>query len=124
MEVSFIRGRASASLAFKRHRQDRVPALFKLTNRVGRGEVCSIARAYWGRGLATEAARAAVDAVFSAYTDLDGMRAMADAGHVASLRVTEKLGMVREGVLRQNRLVRGEFINEVWCSVLRTEWAA
>jgi hypothetical protein len=58
------------------------------------------------------------------YTDLDGMRAMADAGHVASLRVTEKLGMVREGVLRQNRLVRGEFINEVWCGVLRTEWAA
>jgi RimJ/RimL family protein N-acetyltransferase len=49
---------------------------------------------------------------------------MADARNVASLRVTEQLGMVREGVLRQNRLVRGEFINKVWCGVLRIEWAA
>jgi ribosomal-protein-alanine N-acetyltransferase len=74
--------------------------------------------------LATEAARAAVDVAFSAYTDLNRMRAMADARNVASLHVMEKLGMVREGVLRQNRLVRGEFINEVWCGVLRTEWDA
>ena len=84
----------------------------------------SIARTYWGRGLATEAARAAMDAAFAAYADLNRMRAMADARNVASLRVMEKLGMVREGVLRQNRLVRGEFINEVWCGVLRTEWEA
>jgi ribosomal-protein-alanine N-acetyltransferase len=94
-----------------------------VANRVGELGY-SIARTYWGRGLATEAARAAVDAAFSGYVDLNRMRAMADARNVASLRVMEKLGMVREGVLRQNRLVRGEFINEVWCGVLRTEWAA
>jgi len=84
----------------------------------------SLARTYWGRGLATEAARAAMDAAFAAYADLNRMRAMADARNVASLRVMEKLGMVREGVLRQNRLVRGEFINEAWCGVVRTEWEA
>jgi len=84
----------------------------------------SIARTYWGRGLATEAARAAMDAAFAAYADLNRMRAVADARNVASLRVMEKLGMVREGVLRQNRLVRGEFMNEVWYGVLRTEWEA
>ena len=72
----------------------------------------------------TVAARAAMDAAFSAYVDLTRMRAMADARNVASLRVMEKLGMVREGVLRQNRLVRGEFINEAWCGVVRTEWEA
>jgi ribosomal-protein-alanine N-acetyltransferase len=49
---------------------------------------------------------------------------MADARNIGSLRVMEKLGMVREGVLRQNRLVRGEFIDEVWCGMLRTEWEA
>ena len=43
---------------------------------------------------------------------------MADARNLGSLRVMEKLGMVREGVLRQNRLVRGEFIDEVWCGML------
>ena len=74
--------------------------------------------------MATEAARATMDVAFAAYADLNRMRAMADARNVASLRVMEKLGMVREGVLRQNRLVRGEFINEVWCGVLRTEWEA
>lgn len=84
----------------------------------------SIARSHWGRGLATEAARAVMDAAFAAYAHLQRIRAMADARNVGSLRVMEKLGMVREGVLRHNRLVRGEFIDEVWCGVLRTEWQA
>jgi ribosomal-protein-alanine N-acetyltransferase len=83
-----------------------------------------IARNYWGRGLATEAARAVMAAAFAAYPSLHRIRAMVDARNLGSLRVMEKLGMVREGVLRQNRLVRGEFIDEVWCGTLRTEWEA
>ena len=82
----------------------------------------SIARSYWGRGLATEAARAVVAAAFAVYASLHRIRAMADARNIGSLRVMEKLGMVREGVLRQNRLMRGELIDEVWCGVLRPEW--
>ena len=84
----------------------------------------SIAHSYWGRGLATEAARAVMEAAFAAYASLNRIRAMADARNLGSLRVMEKLGMVREGVLRQNRLVRGEYIDEVWCGVLRPEWEA
>jgi [ribosomal protein S5]-alanine N-acetyltransferase len=84
----------------------------------------SIARSYWGQGLATEAACTVMEAAFAAYASLNRLRAMADARNIGSLRVMEKLGMVREGVLRQNRLVRGEFIDEVWCGVLRTEWEA
>lgn len=84
----------------------------------------SIARSYWGRGLATEAARAVMEAAFAAYASLHRIRAMAKARNISSLRVMEKLGMIREGVLRQNRLVRGECIDEVWCGVLRPEWEA
>ena len=84
----------------------------------------SIARSYWERGLATEAARTVMEAAFAAYPSLHRIRAMADARNIGSLRVMEKLGMVREGVLRQNRLVRREFIDEVWCGVLRAEWEA
>jgi [ribosomal protein S5]-alanine N-acetyltransferase len=84
----------------------------------------SVARSYWGRGLATEAARAVMEAAFTTYASLNRIRAMADARNLGSLSVLEKLGMVREGVLRQNSLVRGEYIDEVWCGVLRPEWEA
>jgi RimJ/RimL family protein N-acetyltransferase len=36
----------------------------------------------------------------------------------------EKLGMNQEGVLRQNRVVRGEVADEVRCGILRREWEA
>jgi ribosomal-protein-alanine N-acetyltransferase len=82
----------------------------------------SLAQTHWGRGLVTEAARAVIDTAFSAYPKLNRIRAMADSRNVGSLRVMKKLGMVREGVLRQNRVVRDEFIDEVWYGVLRSEW--
>ena len=96
---------------------------FDFDNRVGELGY-SIARSYWGRGLTTEAAQAVMDAAFVAYANLNRIRAMADARNIGSLRVMEKIGMIREGILRQNRMVRGECIDEVWCGVLRTEWDA
>ena len=82
----------------------------------------SIARDHWGKGLATEAAKAVIDAAFTAYEELNRIRAMADARNVASQRVMEKVGMEREGLLRQNRMTRGEFIDEAWYGLLRTGW--
>jgi ribosomal-protein-alanine N-acetyltransferase len=83
----------------------------------------SIARAFWRRGLATEAASAVIDAAFDACPVLVRVRAMADARNVASTRVLEKLGMKREGTLRSNRFLGGEPVDEVWCGILRNEWA-
>ena len=80
----------------------------------------SIARPLWGCGLATEASRAIVAAAFSAYAQLMRIRTMADARNERSHRVLEKLGMTREGLLRENRLARNEFVDEVWYGVLRT----
>jgi RimJ/RimL family protein N-acetyltransferase len=82
----------------------------------------SIAPAQWGQGLATEAAGAVIDAAFKSYPDLNRVRAMADARNLASLRVMEKVGMAREGILLQNRWVRGEPVDEVWCGLLRSKW--
>jgi [ribosomal protein S5]-alanine N-acetyltransferase len=96
---------------------------FDFTNQVG--EIgYSIARSHWGQGLTTEAAQAVLEAAFVAYGDLKRIRAMADARNTGSLRVMEKIGMRREGTLRQNRVVRGESIDEVWCGILRSEWEA
>ena len=89
------------------------------------GEVgYSIAPALWGRGLAAEVARAVITHAFDVYPQLIRVRAMADARNMRSHRVLEKVGMVREGLLRQNRLVRGELLDEVWYGVLRSEWVA
>jgi RimJ/RimL family protein N-acetyltransferase len=89
----------------------------------GVGEIgYATARPLWGRGFATEAARAVVDAAFATHLDLNRVRAMADARNVASHRVLTKTGLAREGVLRQNRVVRGVPIDEVWFGILRSEW--
>lgn len=82
----------------------------------------SIARRLWGRGYCTEAARAVVDAAFVGYPRLNRIRAMADRENVASQRVLEKLGMQREGILRQNRIEGGVLMDETWWGLLRSEW--
>ena len=82
----------------------------------------SVACKHWGQGVATEAAHAVIGAAFRSLPDLNKVRAMADLRNGASQRVMEKLGMTREGVLRQNRLFRGEYVDEVWYGLLRSEW--
>jgi RimJ/RimL family protein N-acetyltransferase len=84
----------------------------------------SIVREFWGKGLATEAAGAIITEAFTALPELNKIRAWADARNLASLRVMEKVGMSREGLLRQNRVVRDEAIDDVWCGILRNEWGA
>ena len=82
----------------------------------------SVARAHWNRGFCTEAASAVVDAAFGTHPDLNRVRAMADVMNTASQRVLEKVGMRKEGVLRQNRIERGHAIDEAWFGILRGEW--
>ena len=84
----------------------------------------SVARPLWGRGLVSEATRTVVDAAFERIRELDRVRAMADVRNCGSLRVLEKTGFRREGVLRANRYVRDVAVDEVWCGLLRSEWEA
>jgi [ribosomal protein S5]-alanine N-acetyltransferase len=81
-----------------------------------------LARRLWGQGLASEAARAVVKAAFDTYPQLIRMRAKADARNARSLRVLEKLGMRQEGLLRRDRLFRGELVDEAIYGLLREEW--
>ena len=59
----------------------------------------------WGRGLATEAARASVDWAFEAF-DLPYLTAMVHPENTASVRVAERLGMsqLRDDVLLGDRV--------------------
>ena len=82
----------------------------------------AVAPRLWGKGMATEAARRVVGAAFEEYPMLERVRATADARNGASIRVMEKLGMKREGLLRQNRACRAELTDEVVYGLLRGEW--
>jgi ribosomal-protein-alanine N-acetyltransferase len=80
-----------------------------------------LARVKWGMGLMPEAARAVIDWGFTEY-GLAKVYARADLRNRRSLRVMEKLGMTREGVLRSHSKGRGERIDEVYYGLLREEW--
>lgn len=82
----------------------------------------AIARPLWGQGLVTEAAKAVLAYGFESL-NLVRVFAYAVSTNAASLRVMEKLGMRREGVLRRHRLIRGEYVDDVFCSILREEWS-
>lgn len=76
--------------------------------------------AAWGRGYATEAARALLDWAF-ATLDLNRVQSETDTRNPASARVLEKLGFRREGTLRENCVVEGE-VSDSWVyGLLRRE---
>ncbi len=81
----------------------------------------SLARAHWGRGLMTEAVR---EVIRHGFEDLGLVRiyARSDARNRASWRVMERVGMVREGCLRQHGVDRfGVRFDELWYGLLRDD---
>ncbi len=75
----------------------------------------------WGQGLATEATGALLAWAF-ATLDLNRVQAGLDTRNPASARVLEKLGFVREGLLRQDCIVDGE-VSDSWVyGLLRQDW--
>jgi ribosomal-protein-alanine N-acetyltransferase len=80
-----------------------------------------IGREFWGRGYATEAARAVVDFGFSELS-LNKIHAGHFADNPASGSVLEKIGMTNEGYLRKH-VFRGEtFRDLVLFGILRETW--
>jgi RimJ/RimL family protein N-acetyltransferase len=81
------------------------------TNRTASLGYC-YGRGTWGRGVATEAAGALLDWAF-ATLDLNRVQAETDTRNLASARVLEKLGFVREGTLREDCVVDG-VVSDSW----------
>jgi ribosomal-protein-alanine N-acetyltransferase len=80
-----------------------------------------LTEAAWGHGYATEAARALLSWAYDTL-DLNRVQAEADTRNVASARVLEKLGFVREGTLREDCVVDG-VVSDSWVyGLLEREW--
>lgn len=67
----------------------------------------TIARAYWGKGYATEALKAVIQFGFDKM-ELARIEAVILPANVASARVVEKAGMQYEGLLRNYQVWRGQ----------------
>ena len=82
--------------------------LFHADEQCRRAEIgFSLQRTHWGNGYMTEAASALIEHAFSALK-LHRIEADIDPRNVASARLLERLGFVREGLLRDRWIVGDE----------------
>ncbi len=80
-------------------------------------------RDVWGQGYARETLTAIIAYCFTEL-DLNRIGASIYDFNERSIRLFEGLGFVREGVIRENVLKRGEFRDEYVYGLLQSEWEA
>lgn len=76
---------------------------------------------YWGKGYAPEALRAIIHYGFDSLR-LNRVEAKVEPENLNSIKVLKKLRFVEEGKLRQYEKSKGEFVDVIMFSILRTEW--
>nr|DAD19586.1 TPA_asm: hypothetical protein HUJ06_021049 [Nelumbo nucifera] len=73
-----------------------------------RGELGYVlASEYWGRGIATQAVKMVVLSIFKDWPHLERLEALVDTENLGSQRVLEKVGFMKEGVLRKYVIQKG-----------------
>lgn len=77
----------------------------------------------WSRGYMSEALAALLDFAFGTLR-LRRLEADVDPRNENSLRILDKLGFQREGLLRERWNVAGEIQDTVFCGLLAKEWRA
>ena len=96
--------------------------LFGFNSLSARAEVGYVlAQAYWGAGFMLEAMTAFVGFAFE-QVGLRRLEAEIDPRNGASAKLLERLGFVREGLLRQRWSVKGEISDSGLYGLLRTQW--
>ncbi|XP_074319110.1 uncharacterized protein LOC141656077 [Silene latifolia] len=76
---------------------------------------------FWGKGIATWAVKMVVSTIFEERPELERVEALVDVENVGSQKVLEKVGFVREGVLRKYVVQKGRTRDMVMFSFLRTD---
>ncbi len=82
----------------------------------------ALGRAHWGHGYVRAALPVLLDFAFDRL-ELQRVHADTDPRNLAAIRVLERLGFAREGLLRQHYRVQGEPQDAVVHGLLRAEWA-
>ncbi len=76
---------------------------------------------FWGKGIMTQACRAIIDYAFGELK-LNRAAILVDPRNQKSERVAQRLGLEREGLLRQYLFVNGDFADMISYSILADEW--
>jgi RimJ/RimL family protein N-acetyltransferase len=96
--------------------------LFKLDRDHRRAEIGYVlGTTHWGKGLAGEAVRLAVNHAFDAL-QLERIEADTDPRNGPSRRMLERLGFVQEGTLRRRWFVNGEWCDTSFYGLLRGDY--
>ena len=82
----------------------------------------SLSRAYWNRGIMSEALREVVNFGFLELK-LNRIEAQHECSNPASGRVMVHAGMLHEGTLRQRIYNKGRFVDVELYAILRSDWA-
>jgi [ribosomal protein S5]-alanine N-acetyltransferase len=77
-----------------------------------------VSEAHWGRGVATAALRGMTEYAFATFP-LTRIYALPFRRNAASIRVLEKAGYEREGVLRRSAIKEGEILDQVVFAIVR-----
>ena len=80
-----------------------------------------LGRTFWNRGIATAALRLLTAQAFAADRELRRLWAVPFVTNVASARVLEKAGYVREGLLRQSAIKEGRVLDQWMYAILRAD---
>ncbi|KAF0912806.1 hypothetical protein E2562_019022 [Oryza meyeriana var. granulata] len=87
-----------------------------------RAEVAiAVARAHWGKGVATVALKRALATAFADLDDVERVEALVDVDNAASRRALEKAGFQQEAVLRSYCVVKGRLRDMVIYSFISTD---
>jgi len=81
----------------------------------------ALGRRTWGRGLATEAVELMIRFAFEKL-DLQRLEADVDPNNERSLRLLERQGFQREGLLRERWRLGGETQDSIFLGLLRRQW--
>ncbi|KAL4200245.1 hypothetical protein AMTRI_Chr03g55410 [Amborella trichopoda] len=87
-----------------------------------RGELGYVlASHYWGQGLATCAVKMVISNIFEEIPELERLEALVDVQNVRSQRVLERVGFVKDGLLRKYLVFRGQSKDMLMYSFLSSD---
>ncbi len=81
----------------------------------------TLAPAYWGQGLATEAVSGILSYLFGP-AQKHRVFASVDPRNAPSIALLERVGMRREAHFRESLWFKGEWVDDVIFGVLKSEW--